>query len=209
VEVVSPRQYRLGERQQAVDETRARIVAAARELLAATGGIRQFTVDAVARQADVARQTVYYQYGSKTGLLEAVCDAYAGGGGIDRLPSVFQTPDPLEALDAFVEVFAGLYTSDRLLSRRLQGLAAVDPDLERVLLARAQRRVTGATVLLERLSRQTGLPTAEGVGEAAATVAALTGFACMDALAGPSRSPLDVVSLVQRLVRAALGLPAP
>jgi AcrR family transcriptional regulator len=46
-----PRPYKLGQRQQATDQTRARIVAAARDLLAGEDGPSGFTVDAVARRA--------------------------------------------------------------------------------------------------------------------------------------------------------------
>ena len=79
---MSPRPYRLGQRQAATDETRARILAAARELLAASDGLTGFSIEAVARQADVARMTVYYQFGSKPGLLEALFDDLAARGQI-------------------------------------------------------------------------------------------------------------------------------
>src|SRR5437588_67268 len=68
---MSPRPYRLGQRQVAADETRSRIVKAAREQLEKEAS---FSLDAVARRADVARMTVYYQFGSRRGLLEALFD---------------------------------------------------------------------------------------------------------------------------------------
>ncbi|MGH9200557.1 MAG: TetR family transcriptional regulator, partial [Vicinamibacterales bacterium] len=61
---MSPRPYRLGQRATAVAETRSRIVAACRELLMSTDIQTRFSIDAVARQAGVARMTVYYQFGS-------------------------------------------------------------------------------------------------------------------------------------------------
>jgi AcrR family transcriptional regulator len=63
-----PRPYKLGQRQVAADQTRAKILAAARNLLAAESGIAGFTMDAVAREAGVSRMTVYYQFESKTKL---------------------------------------------------------------------------------------------------------------------------------------------
>ena len=65
---MSPRPYRLGQRQVAADETRSRILNAARSQLEEEAS---FSIDAVARRADVARMTVYYQFGSRRGLLEA------------------------------------------------------------------------------------------------------------------------------------------
>src|SRR5579883_3637314 len=96
-----PRPYRLGQRQAAADQTRARILSAARELLASADGFSGFTVDAVARQAGVARMTVYYQFDSKVGLLEALFDDLASRGGMERMPEAFHQPEPLDALTTY------------------------------------------------------------------------------------------------------------
>ena len=69
--------YRLGQRRVAAEQTRARIIAAARALLTSSGGLVGFTVDAVAKQAGVSRMTVYYQFDSKAGLLDALFDDLA------------------------------------------------------------------------------------------------------------------------------------
>jgi len=62
---MSPRPYRLGQRQATTEQTRARMLGAARELLTSSAGFAGYSIDAVARQADVARMTVYHQLGSK------------------------------------------------------------------------------------------------------------------------------------------------
>ena len=77
---MSPRSYKLGQREAAIQQTRERILLSARVLLTDRAG--GFTVDSVARYAGVARMTVYYQYGSKRGLLEAVYDDIAARGGL-------------------------------------------------------------------------------------------------------------------------------
>ena len=91
---MSPRPYRLGQRQVAIDQTRARMIAAARELLVSADPGR-FSVDAVAQRADVSRATVYYQFRSRQGLIEALFDAAAAAGGMAGLPDAFGQPDPL------------------------------------------------------------------------------------------------------------------
>src|SRR5262249_56620917 len=96
------RPYRLGQRQTSVEQTRARIVAAARELLATPGGVSGFTVDAVAAQAGVARMTVYNQFGSKRGLLEALFDDLAARGLVAPLLPAFGRPEPPDALDQLI-----------------------------------------------------------------------------------------------------------
>src|SRR5256885_16000467 len=71
---MSPRPYRLGRREAANEETRGRVLAAARRLLADPAGLSDFSMEGVARRADVARMTIYYQFGSRRGLLEAPFD---------------------------------------------------------------------------------------------------------------------------------------
>jgi AcrR family transcriptional regulator len=205
---MSPRPYRLGQRQATTTQTRARILAAAHQLLAAPGGTTGVTVEAVARQADVARMTVYYQFGSKAGLLEALFDQLATTG---RLPqgtaAAFRQPDPLDALAGYVAAFAGFWTAERLVLRRLRGLAALDPDLEQGVRARDARRRKGLELLAGRLADRYGHPPPAALAEAVAVLHMLTSFETFDALAGPDRSPQDVAPLVHRLAVAALGLP--
>jgi AcrR family transcriptional regulator len=100
---MSPRPYRLGQRQAATELTRASILNAARELLMSSNGYSHFSIDAVARQADVARMTVYHQFGSKIGLLEGLCDSLAASGGMEQLATAFrQTEGVSTGLQSFL-----------------------------------------------------------------------------------------------------------
>lgn len=206
---MSPRRYQLGLRQADVDQTRARIVAAARELLATSAAFSGFTIDAVARQADVARMTIYYQFGSKIGLLEALCDALAAGGGMERLAGAFQRPDPLDGLAEYIRIFGHFWESDRLVTRRLRALAALDPDLEQVIRARDERRRHGVQALTCRIAEQHGHPDPTTRTDVVDVLFTLLSFEVFDTLAGPSRSCSDVVPIVLRLAHAALGIADP
>ncbi len=201
---MSPRPYRLGQRQAATEQTRARIVAAARELLIASDGFAGFSIDAVARQADVARMTIYHQFGSKIGLLEALCDSLATSGGMEQLASAFRQTEPLDALDGYIKIFGRFWQSDRLLTRRLRGLAALDPDFEQVIRARDERRRQGLRVIVQRLVR--GQPEPSAFDEVVDVLYTLISYECFDILAGPTRSLEEVVPVMQRLARAALDL---
>jgi len=203
-----PRPYSLGRRKAAADETRARVVAAARELIVAADGVRGFTIDAVARQAGVARMTVYYQFGSKRGLLEAVFDDLAARGGMQQMATVFSRADPLEALDALVAVFGRFWASDRLALRRFRALAALDPELEPAVRARDEWRRNGCRVIVGRLAERYGRPPAAATDDAVDVLHTLTSFETFDALAGAAHSPEVKIPAVQRLARAALGLAA-
>jgi AcrR family transcriptional regulator len=205
---MSPRAYRLGQRQAAIDETRSRIIAAARELLVAADP-GQFSIDAVARQADVSRATVYYQFHSKLGLLEALFDAAGATGGMSGLADAFRQQDPLDALDGFVAVFGRFWSADRLLHRRMRGLAVLDPDLGEALEARQEWRRRGAATLVTRIIGQDGGPPAGQSTDVIDMVFAVTSFETFDILAGPDRTPACVTPLVQHLARAAITPPIP
>jgi AcrR family transcriptional regulator len=204
---MSPRPYRLGKRQAAADETRAQILTAARELLVAPEGLAGFSVDAVARRADVARMTVYYQFGSKVGLLEALFDDLADHGAInDWLLTALTHADPLTALDASIAAFGRFWTAERLFIRRLHAVAALDPDIAEGDRARHERRRHLMRDIVERIAQRYGQPPEESCDEATDILQTLTSFETFDALAGPSRSPEDVTLVLQRLARLALGM---
>jgi AcrR family transcriptional regulator len=197
---MSPRPYRLGRREEAIDQGRRRILDAARELLRTATAYPGFTVDAVARRADVARGTVYYQFGSKTGLLEAICDDLAEAGGMADLAHAFTNPAPEAAIRDFITAFAGFWGADRIVMRRLRALAALDPDVGAVIAARDQRRREGLAVLVARLPRSTGV-TAE---QTVRILHALTSFETFDTIAGPDRDLADALPLITNLAEAAL-----
>ncbi len=210
---MSPRPYRMEARRAATDAMRARIVAAAREMLAEPGGIGAFTVDAVAKRARVARMTVYKQFGSKTGLVEAVFDSLAiVHHGVRRLVAALALPDPAETLDAFVRTFAEVWQEDRPAIRRLQGLAALDPEFSAVWHAREGRRREGMRQIATRVAARgaargaAGLDGAAGVEAATAALYAIVAFETFDAIAGDDRSFAEAAPVVLRLARAALGL---
>jgi AcrR family transcriptional regulator len=178
----------------AADETRARILAAARDQLKEE---TSFSIDAVARRADVARMTVYYQFGSKRGLLEALFDLLAARGGLQQLPTAFQQPDPMVALQRLIEIFARFWSSDRVVLRRLRAMAALDPELDQVLRERSEGLRQGLRVIVSRLPAH-GAQLADTVD----LLFALSSFENFDVLAGPNRTPEEVAPLVKRAATA-------
>jgi AcrR family transcriptional regulator len=195
---MSPRQYQMGKRSEQVAESRRRVLDAARALLRDSDSYTAFTVDAVAKRADIARATVYYQFGSKTGLLEAVCDDIAEAGQMSGLAGAFTQDNPEVALREFVTVFGRFWAADRVVMRRLRALAALDPEVETVIAARDARRRTGLTVLASRLGD------AAADSEIVRVLYTLTSFETYDTLAGPDDDLTGVSPLVTGLALAAL-----
>lgn len=199
---MSPRPYRLGQRQATTEQTRARILTAARELLMAPHSFTGFSIDAVARQADVARMTVYYQFGSKVGLLEALSDYLASQGGMEQLAAAFRQPEPFDALAEYIAIFSRFWDADRLVMRRLRALAALDSDFEKVVRARDEWRREGLRVIVRRISEKHGQPTPGAFDETVDVLFTLLSFESFDTLAGLRRTLEEVAPAVQRLARA-------
>jgi AcrR family transcriptional regulator len=200
---MSPRPYQLGKRQEQIDESRQRVIDAARSRLAEADSYRSFTVEAVAKQADVAKATVYYQFGSKTGLLEALCDDLAAAGGMSGVPAAFTNPDPVAGLRTLVGVFARFWAEDRTVMRRLRALAALDPEVGEVIAARDQRRHGALEVIVGRVF-DGGVDQPPAREQLVRTLCMLTSFETFDALAGPDRPLGDATGEVIRLVETTL-----
>jgi len=203
---MTPRPYRLGRRQAAVDRTRARILNAARALLVARGNA-DFSIEAVARRARVTRATVYQRFGSRSQLLEALFDDLARRGGMWDLAVAFRQPDPEEALVRFITTFGRFWTAHRPIHRRLLALGALDAGLDQTLSARQEWRRQGLRVIVGRVRERYDRPTAGVLDETIDLLFALTSFQTFDLLAGPKRTPAQVAPIVVRVARTILGLP--
>jgi AcrR family transcriptional regulator len=204
---MTPRAYKLGQRQLAADQTRRRIVAGARELLADESGPADFTVEAVARQAGVARMTVYYQFHSKRGLLEALFDDLANRGLMPHLQPIFHEPDAKRALDGLIAAFGAFWASDRIVLRRARALAALDAEIAASVRARDELRRGHLRKILGRLHEQKGPAPATAFPSTVDVLHMLTSFETFDALLGSERSLEDTTRIVGQLAAAVLEPP--
>lgn len=199
---MTPRPYASRERQKASDAGREKIVSAARELLEAADG-ETFSIDAVARRAGTARMTVYNQFESKAGLLEAVFDMLASNGPMARMPDVFREPDPFRALDLVVALFADFWTGHRLVYRSLRAAAMYDADLAAGMEQRNERRRRALTEIIARIPADHPMPIARE--EAVRVLFSLLSFQSFDAIAGPGSTPAEVAPLVQKVAALIVG----
>ena len=187
-----------------MDAGRERIIVAACELLDAEDDAEAFSIDAVARRAGVARMTIYNQFESKAGLLEALFDSLAERGAIGQMAEVFREPDPVVALDRFVALFGRFWTTNRRAHRRLGAAAALDPELAAGLRSRNERRRYGVTELVRRLGKARSTPFDHD--EVVNLLCVLLSFDNFDALAGKSRTPEGVTPMMQKLARLVVGV---
>jgi AcrR family transcriptional regulator len=189
-----------------VDQVRARTLDAARDLLA-TEATAEFSMDAVARQAGVTRQTIHNQFGARSALLEALFDRMAMRGGMAGMPVAMQQSDPVEMLRMFAEVFTRFWSSDRMAIRRIHALAVLDPELGRIDRARNERRRMAANRVVNGLCERFGKPLPQNQANAVDLLFSITSFEFFDSFAG-NRSPETVCQFIVRLVLDAFGIPA-
>jgi AcrR family transcriptional regulator len=201
---MTPRPYSSHERQRTVDAGRDRILAAALEVMQ-EGDLTEFSLDAVANRAGITRMTVYNQFGSKAGLFEELFDLLVTRGAFSEMPAIFTEKDVGAAFDAFVAVFGRFYTENRPVMAKMRAAAGSDPDLDAAMRKRNERRKRGIETLVQRLGKehQPSVPAAELV----TALDVLLSFNTFDMIAGPTRTPKDVVPVMRRLIRGVLGLP--
>jgi AcrR family transcriptional regulator len=183
----------------AADATRTRIVEASRRLLADREDLSAFSLEAVAREAGVTRLTVYNQFESRQGLLEAVFDDIARRGGLFDLPAVMADPDVMVALRRFVSVFCRFWGSHDRLHAKLYAITKLDDDIAASLKQRTERRRAALAVLVARLPRVRE-PT-----DLIDVLFAFTGFQFFDALSVRKRSAAAVEALIWQLIEESVS----
>ena len=181
---MSVRRYRLGPRRAAeIERTRARILAAARRLVAELGP--ETGVGKVAELAGVSRITVYNRFGSKAGLLEALS---ADLGPNSRGVPADTAGDPGVELRRRIERACAAWAADPVLYRRLPGRHAEAQQSE------------ADHELAERLAAHDLLRPGCSIREAADVIGILTSFPAFDRLHGRGRrSPSAVAEILLRM----------
>jgi AcrR family transcriptional regulator len=194
------RPYVSSVRTAAATEKRARVIEAAARSLRQNASIASFSLDAVAKAAGVTRLTVYHQFGSRRGLLEAVFDDIAQRGGLTEIADAMAMPDPRAALDRLVEIFCAFWSRDPAVGR-LHEAMATDPEFAQALLERNERRRKTFNALVRRAAGKTASPRVRQ--DAVDMIFALTSFA-MFAMLGQDRSVEEVCALVKSACRSAV-----
>ena len=98
--------------------TRDRVIDTVRALLA-EGSFHESTVEEVAERAGFSRATLYTHFGSRTGLVDALCERF----NTSALSEIRTTTDVGRLIELSVEFWA----ADERIFEQLYGAAAVDP----------------------------------------------------------------------------------
>lgn len=150
---MSARAYRLGKREVTVEETRDKIVRAARDLFSESG-FHGVTLDDVAKRAGVARATVYYQFESKYGLLDHVIVNSLQKEKAQGLRRAREHADALAGMRMYIVEICKFWNGDHVLFRNVYGLAAIDSEAAKLFDSYDDRRRELLTWLAKRLDDQ-------------------------------------------------------
>jgi AcrR family transcriptional regulator len=198
---MSTRRYVSSVRTAAAAAKRDRVIEAAARSLREDASIATFSLDAVAKAAGVTRLTVYHQFGSRRGLLEAVFDEIARQGDLAQIPEAMAMPDPHAGLDRLVEIFCAFWNRDPAVGR-LHEAMAIDPEFAQALIERNERRRKTVDVLVGRIAGKTTSRRARQ--DAGDVIFALTSFA-MFAMLSRDRAVDQVCKLIKSACRSALA----
>ncbi len=155
------RAYQSQVRQRQADDTRRRIAEAARHLLERKG-YAGTTVEAIAQEAQVAPQTVYAVFGSKTGILTELVDQTAFGPNYQELVRhAVEARDPAERLRYAARIARSIHDAQSSTLDLLRGAGVVAPDLAEMQkkkeCQRYERQKVQITYLVETGTLKAGL----------------------------------------------------
>jgi len=191
----------------AAEATKRRILETTAELLGQEPA-QGINVDRIARDAGVARSTVYVVFGSRPGLFRAVAQDFLDRQGFDRLVAAARHPDAREALVGSLRESTHLYAGGRNLGRALFSLSLLDPAAAEAIVVLEHGRAPAMRALAQRLKDQNYLRPDIGVTEASDVLWVLTSFDTFDQLFTGRR--LSRATVAKRVVSMAeRGLLAP
>lgn len=206
------RTYRLARRAQGIADTRQRIVQAARRLLLGAGP-QALSVEAIASGAEVARTTVFQQFGSKAAVLRELAQDISARSGLGRLFSPADAEadaesDALRGLRATLDGACRAWAAEREVFRSLRALAALDPELREAMDqgAREEERRRHMEALAHMLQRQQRLRTGVTRRCAAELLFLLTSFETFDTLYAARGEVREVTRLLMGQVAAFVDL---
>lgn len=145
---VPTRPYVSAKRDAAAAAKRQHVLDVATRLMSA--GDYMISMESVAKAAGVTRLTVYKQFGSRRGLLEAIFDANAARAGIKRIVEAMEHPDPRHGIRRALDILCDFWGSNPSFGK-LHDAAVLDPDFAEAIAARNERRRMVFNTLLSRM----------------------------------------------------------
>lgn len=173
--MVISRVYRQRSRAESTARTRAQIMDVVRRLLE-EGTFHRASVEEIARFAGVSRATLYQHFGSRFGLVDAICESFSENPSMVAIQASPDVADPREAPTLMISEAMRFWASEESLHRHLYGLAEIDESAADFV----ERQTADRRSVVERVVQRAAAAGAlrDGVSEAQAraTLLVLTSF---------------------------------
>ena len=170
--------------------SREAILAAVRSLLE-EGTFHETTVEAVAERAGVSRATLYGHFGSRLGLVDAMCESFDAN---PALVALRETSD----LDVWLERVVDFWSTEEKILAQLYGAAAVDPAARGLVERQTRDRYSELKALLRSLGHDNG--------DALVALAILSSFETyLELRRRLGKSNRQVVAILRRQARTLLA----
>jgi len=147
------RPYQSVTRERQAEETKQRIVAAARKLLKSMG-YSGMTIEAIANKAEVSVPTVYAVFGSKTGILAELMDEATFGPEYEQLVrQALETEDPRKRLRLAAGIARQIHDAASSTFDLMRGAGVVAPELAELEKKRERHRYDAQQGMIDFLSQ--------------------------------------------------------
>jgi AcrR family transcriptional regulator len=169
------RVYRQRRRAEGTVRTRAQIMDAVRSLLE-QGTFHEASVEEIARFAGVSRATLYQHFGSRLGLVEAICESFADNPSMAAIQASPDVADPRQAATQMIGQAIRFWDSEKSLHRHLYGLAEIDESAADFVERQTADRRSVVERIAGRLAEADALRDGVSEAQARATLLVLTSF---------------------------------
>ena len=205
---MSARPYRTRPRRTSSSDTRARINAAVRELMA-EGRFHESTVEQVAERAGVSRATLYQHFRSRLELVDAMCETFDANPALRELRRIVELPDSDDALRRTIAGSMAFWSSEDAVLRPLYGVSAVDPAARDLVDRQRRDRRSEMERLVRNLRRTKRLRPGVTAPRALALLMVLTSYETYGELREAGLSDARITALLQASAAELLAAGAP
>jgi AcrR family transcriptional regulator len=182
--------------------TRIKVVDAVREMLA-DGTFQTATVEDVAERAGVSRAGLYQHFGSRIGLVDAVCETLGEDPDLQAIFACLELSDALEGLKGVLGHSVRFWSRHEALHRHLYALAEVDEASATMVRRQTADRRTRLEAFTRRLAAEGRLRVPQS--HAAAYLMLLTSFGTyLELRRTAGRSEAATVRLLEGLANTAV-----
>jgi AcrR family transcriptional regulator len=179
---MATRSYEQRARAEEAERTRMRIIEAVFDRLREAPA-EQVAIDRIAKEAGVARSTVYAIFGSRSGLFDAVGRELAARSGYERLVDAKHQPDARDHLRAGIRAYGEMIAANGEIYRALRSMAQLDEEAVGGVVSRMdEERANGMARLAGRLADQSVLRKDLSRRDAEHILWVLTSFESFDSL---------------------------